>query len=619
MVLLEGAENVPRSPGPRWEPCSAGSRRPVHTSRWEAEAMDRGRVLVVDDEESIRFTFETFLAEEGYSVATAMDFASALGQLAGQEFGVAFVDIILGGKSGLDLLSELRTRSPATEVVLITGAPSIESASEALRLGAFDYLVKPVRQDALLRAADIAFRHKAVSDSKERYRRNIEAIFRSVRDAIVTVDQHLNLVEANRAAEDLCGLRRDDKVGKPLKEWGLTCDQSCLQAALDTIARGEPVELEKVRCSGRLRPFQVVSVTATPLIDHAGAPTGGVLVLRDETRLVELEKRLRERTETGPIVGRSPGIRRVLSMVEALGGVDTSVLLTGESGTGKGLVAEALHTASGRAAQPLVKVNCSALSETLLESELFGHVRGAFTGADRNKVGRFERARGGTIFLDEIGDITPRMQLRFLRVLESKEFERVGDSVPIKVDLRVIAATNRNLKELVSRGDFREDLFYRLKVFEIPLPPLRERREDIPALVEHFLQRFDVAMSKHVRSVADDVMELFLRHRWPGNVRELENTLEHAFVLCREETIRRVHLPVDFVAAVEGGLDGVAADGGAAPSSGGEILPLTEVESRYLEWAVATHEGDRSSLAHRLGLSERTLYRKVRGIRRDDD
>ena len=596
----------------------AGRDRPGHAGSWEADMTDRGRILVVDDEESIRFTFQCFLEDEGYRVATAVDYPSALQLVAEQEFGLAFVDIILGGKSGLDLLGELKARSPGTEVVMVTGAPTIETASHAIRLGAIDYLVKPVRQDALLRATEIAYRHKALRDSKESCRRNVEAIFRSVRDAIVTVDEHLNLVEANRAAEKLCGLRRDETVGKPLKEWGLTCEQSCLQAALDTIARGETVELEKVACSGRHRPSQVVSVTATPLIDHTGAPSGGVLVLRDETRLVELEQSLRERAEGGRIVGRSAGIANVLAQIEALGGVDTSVLLSGESGTGKELAAEALHAAGGRAGRPLVKVNCSALSESLLESELFGHVRGAFTGADRNRIGRFERARGGTIFLDEIGDITPRMQLRFLRVLESKEFERVGDSAPIKVDIRVIAATNRNLKELVARGDFREDLFYRLKVFEIRLPPLRERREDIPALVSHFMHRFNVAMSKRVQGVDDAVMDLFMRYRWPGNVRELENTLEHAFVLCREGTIRLAHLPTDFVAAFEESVGVERPQGGGGPLPAGEILPLSEVESRYLEWAVSAHGGDRSSLARRLGLSERTFYRKVRGVRRSD-
>jgi len=578
--------------------------------------MHRRRVLIVDDEESIRFTFRNFLEDEGYRVATAVDYSSAVDLIAEQEVGVAFVDIVLGGKSGLEVLAEFKRRSPATEVVIITGAPTIDSASNALRLGALDYLVKPVRQDALLRAADIAFRHKALSDAKEAYRRNIEAIFRSVRDAILTVDENLNLVEANCSAERLCGLVRDSTVGKPLKEWGLTCEHSCLQAALETISQGEAVDLRNVECRGRRRPSQVVSVTATPLIDQAGSPSGGVLVIRDETRLVELERSLRERVEGGPIIGRSLGIRRVLSMVEALGDVDTSVLVTGESGTGKELVADALHAAGSRSQHTLVKVNCSALSESLLESELFGHVRGAFTGADRNKVGRFERARGGTIFLDEIGDITPRMQLRFLRVLESKEFERVGDSTPLKIDVRVIAATNRDLKVLVAKGDFREDLYYRLKVFEIHLPPLRDRREDIPALVQHFIRHFNLTMSKHIQGVSDEVMELFLRHGWPGNVRELENTLEHAFVLCRNDTILPVHLPADcFESADEPSTDG-GPEAGRTPLPLGRILPLAEVESRYLEWAVANHEGDKSSLARRLGLSERTFYRKVRSVRR---
>jgi len=581
--------------------------------------MDRGYVLVVDDEESIRFTFRNFLEEEGYRVATAIDYDSALQLLPDHSFGVAFVDIVLGGRTGVELLAELKQQSPSTEVVIITGAPTIESASNALRLGAFDYLVKPVRQDALLRATDIAFRHKAISDAKETYRRNIEAVFRSVRDAILTVDKDLNLIEINRAAEQLCGVKRDAAVGKPLAQWGLTCEQSCVQAALDTIARGEDVDLRNLECRGQLRPSQVVSVRATPLIDHTGSPAGGVLVIRDETRLVELERSVLERVEGGPIIGRSAAVRKVLSLIDALSDVETSVLLTGESGTGKELVAEALHAAGNRSRNTLVKVNCSALSESLLESELFGHVKGAFTGADRNKVGRFERALGGTIFLDEIGDITPRTQLRFLRVLESKEFERVGDSTPIKVDVRIIAATNKDLKKLVAKGDFREDLYYRLKVFEIHLPALRDRREDIPVLVQHFVRHFNVVMSKHVQAISDDAMELLLNHEWPGNIRELENTIEHAFVLCRDETIRPEHLPIDLVESVLELSMGDEAEPVGPPIEPEEILPLSEVESRYLEWAVASHDGDRSSLARRLGLSERTLYRKVRGLRRPDE
>jgi two-component system, NtrC family, response regulator HydG len=577
--------------------------------------VERGRILVVDDEEGIRFTFRNFLEEEGYRVTTAADYDLAMAAVSEGEFDLAFVDIILEGRSGIDLLRDLKGSFPSIEVVIVTGAPTIESASNALRLGALDYVVKPVRQDALIRSADMAFRHKALIDAKEAYRRNIEAIFRSVKDAIITVDQQLNLVEANHAAEQLCGIRREEWIGKPFHQGGLPCDRSCLGAVLDTVAQGKAVELRKVECTCPERPPRVVSVTATPLIDDRARASGGVLVIRDETRLVALERSLRTRQESGSIVGRSEPIRKVLSLIEALGDVETSVLITGESGTGKELVADALHAAGRRRKRILVKVNCSALSESLLESELFGHVRGAFTGADRNKVGRFERADGGTIFLDEIGDITPRMQLRFLRVLESKQFERVGDATPVTADVRVIAATNRNLRDLVARGDFREDLYYRLKVFEIHMPPLRERRDDIPLLVQHFIRDFNLRMDRDVRGVSDAVMELLLGHDWPGNVRELENALEHAFVLCRGDFITPNHLPAELTKEVREVPGAAPDDGSAAPFPADRILPLDEVESRYLAWAMGSHGGDNSSLAQKLGLSERTFYRRLRSLR----
>jgi len=325
--------------------------------------------------------------------------------------------------------------------------------------------------------------------------------------------------------------------------------------------------------------------------------SGGVMVMRDETRLVELERSARQQRPYDRLVGRSEAIRKVLSMIEVLADVDTSVLLTGESGTGKELVAEALHSAGGRAAKPLVKVNCSALTESLLESELFGHVRGAFTGAIKDKVGRFQRADGGTIFLDEIGEVSPRMQLRFLRVLESMEFERVGDSTPIRVDARVVAATNRDLATKVERGEVREDLYYRLKVVEIQLPPLRKRRDDIPLLIGHYLEKFNRKFGKNVQSVTDSVLDLFLNYYWPGNVRELENTLEHAFVLTRQCTISERDLPVDFMSSA----------GAPFPAGQGDC----SAESRAIAEALKRTAYNKSEAARLLGISRRTLYRKM--------
>ncbi len=559
--------------------------------------MSEGKILVVDDEHSIRYTFQNFLQEEGYQALAAENYDEAVRMISQDVFDLIYIDIILEGKSGIDLLKKVKEFAPDTEVILITGAPSVDTASDALRLGALDYIVKPVRCDTLLRSADMALRQKALLAATERYRLNLEAIFRSVKDAIITVDDKLNVLEANKAAHKLCGIRREDALGKPLEDSALGCRAACLEALRKTVSLGERVDIRCLECHAPHKPRQVVSIAAAPLLRGEEGPSGGVMVIRDETRLVELERSLQQRTELDPIVGRSDCIRDVLSMIEALADVQTSVLVTGESGTGKELVAEALHASGNRRQKPLVKVNCSALSESLLESELFGHVRGAFTGAVKDKIGRFQRSDGGTIFLDEIGEISPRMQLRFLRVLETMEFERVGDSTPIKVDTRVVAATNRDLREKVARGEFREDLFYRLKVVEIKLPPLKKRRDDMPLLVHHFLRKFNKKFEKNIQSVSDSVIELFMHYHWPGNVRELENTLEHAFILCRHDTITERELPTDFMKN-SGGERRLDSAGGSA-------------EARAIQEALKMASFNKSEAARLLGVSRRTLYRKL--------
>ena len=260
-------------------------------------------------------------------------------------------------------------------------------------------------------------------------------------------------------------------------------------------------------------------------------------------------------------------------------------------------MAEALHYKGVRGGRPLVKVNCSALSESLLESELFGHVKGAFTGAVKDKVGRFQRADGGTIFLDEIGDISHRIQLGLLRVLQEMEFERVGESTPIKVDVRVIAATNRDLAARVKRGEFREDLYYRLKVVELSLPPLRERTEDIPLLVDHFLDKFNKKMGKKISAVSADVQACFMDYAWPGNIRELEHTMEHAFILCRQSTISVEHLPGPLR---DNWVSGTRSSREKERDEPGEILRALEKTA-----------GNKAKAARLLGFDRKTLYRKM--------
>ena len=272
---------------------------------------------------------------------------------------------------------------------------------------------------------------------------------------------------------------------------------------------------------------------------------GAVLVIRDITRITRLEEELRERHHFHNIIGKSEKMRKIYGLLKMLANQETTVLITGESGTGKDMAAKALHYAGARASGPFVAVNCSALAESLLESELFGHVKGAFTGAEKDKIGRFEAADGGTILLDEIGDISPLIQLKLLRVLQEKEFERVGESNPKKVDVRVIASTNGNLQEAIKMGRFRRDLYYRLNVLEIRMPPLRERYEDIPLLIGHFCGVLNRTYEKYISGVSDEVLQIFMNYPWPGNVRELENVLERGFVLCRNRTIQLEHIPAE--------------------------------------------------------------------------
>ncbi|UCF94937.1 MAG: sigma 54-interacting transcriptional regulator, partial [Desulfobacterales bacterium] len=509
------------------------------------------RILIVDDEESIRFTFKTFLSKEGHAVLTAKDYETALEIISQDDLDLIFADILLSaGRTGVDILREVNRRRLASPVIMITGEPNIETSAEAVREGAFDYLPKPIHKETLLQVTRRALRHKALVVAKEKleaekdkYRRNLDAIFRSLKDAIITVDHNMRIIEANEATHAICGFSPQEIIGKTFAELPRYCHGSCQDVLKETLQEKRSIKDYCVKCRHHDRPDQVVQLSSSPLTDRANNFIGAVLVVRDITRLNDLERELKERQQFHNIVGKSQKMQKIYRLLEDLADTETSVLITGASGTGKELVARALHYGGLRTAKPLVTVNCSALAENLLESELFGHVRGAFTDAVKDKVGRFQLADGGTLFLDEVGDISPRIQLKLLRVLQEKEFERVGDSIPVTVDVRVIAATNRDLREKVRRGEFREDLYYRLKVIEIALPPLAERREDIPLLVDHFQSRFKKKLNKNIENVAAEVLAAFMRYPWPGNVRELEHAIEHAFVLCRDRTLLVDHLP----------------------------------------------------------------------------
>jgi two-component system response regulator HydG len=555
------------------------------------------RILVIDDEGSIRFTFERFLRAAGHHVTTAASCSEALARLSETSFDVVFADIILGDGTGIEILREIKAKGLSCPVVMVTGDPGVETAADSIRLGAFDYIPKPIKQETLLHVARTALKYKIVHEEKERYRTNLEAIFRSVKDAIITVDKDLLVLELNDAAIAMCGYSHDD-LGKPFGSLPKICDGKCAEILAEALAGNRPVEADRIECLSASNIRRVVSVRTYPLLSLQGLPLGVVMVLRDDTHVADLEMELKEHRQFHRIVGRSEPMQKIYALIKALAAVQTTVLITGESGTGKELVAEALHLSGGRSHKPLVKVNCSALPESLLESELFGHVKGAFTGAIRDHIGRFHRADGGTIFFDEIGDISPQVQLKLLRVLEEREFERVGSSAPTKVDVRLIAATNKNLMEKVGLGEMREDLYYRLKVIEIRLPPLRDRREDIPLLVEHFRTGFNSKFKKNIEAISADVLKAFLKYPWPGNVRELEHTMEHAFVLCTRNIITFDTLPPDFMTV------------SAPPRQIGETTP--EADSAQIIAALKTTAWNKAKAARLLGIDRVTLYRKIK-------
>lgn len=429
----------------------------------------------------------------------------------------------------------------------------------------------------------------------------LEAIFRSVKDAIITVDPDQRVIEANASTENICGISAADLVGNKFPDCLNTCNKSCKVVLLQALSQKRSTREFQMECGLEKRHHQIVSVSSSPLLDSEGNFMGAVLVIRDITLIQDLEKKLISRHKYQNIIGKNNKMQEIYALIEKLADLQTTVLVTGSSGTGKELIARALHYSGSRALKPFITVNCSALSENLLESELFGHVKGAFTGAIDNKQGRFLAADGGTILLDEIGDISPLIQLKLLRVLQEKEVERVGDIKPQKIDVRVIACTNANLLEKVKSGEFREDLYYRLKVVEIALPKLSDRIDDLPILVEHFCKFFGKKFKKKISGVSNEVLAKLMDYPWPGNVRELEHVIERAFVLCQGNMILMQHLPVEI------------------RENSGKLIQSPYVEKnvfipqkgRVILDALKRARWNKSKAADILGISRQTLYRKI--------
>jgi two-component system response regulator HydG len=457
---------------------TSGSLLEERTPRLEPAG---GKVLVVDDQKNMRATTAMLLRQAGHVVAEAEDGALALQRVRQEAFDVVLTDLRMPGLDGMEVLRAVRAASPDTQVIVMTAYGTIESAVDAVRQGAHDYVSKPFKEEELLL-----------------------------------------------------------RVGRALE-------------------------------TRRLR--------------------GTVSLLAGE---------LRRQSGLERIIGRSPAIQEVIERVVRVAPTDATVLITGESGTGKELVARALHVGSRRGEKPFVPVNCAAITETLLESELFGHAKGAFTGASRARRGLFEEAHGGTLFIDEIAETTPGFQAKLLRVLQDGELRRVGESTPIQVDVRVIAATNQDLRHALAERRFREDLFYRLAVVPIRIPPLRERREDVPLLAAHFLRRF-VSRTNAPRTLSPDAVARLLQHDWPGNVRELENVIEQAAALSPAEEIGVADVHVEPRAA------------GPGPS-GTLAAAVEDAERRTIESALLRAEGDLASAARQLRISHTTLWRKMRRL-----
>ncbi|MGA9407380.1 MAG: sigma-54 dependent transcriptional regulator [Bacteroidota bacterium] len=427
-------------------------------------------LLIVDDELVVRDSLSKWFKQDGYRVEAAEDAAHAIKKMSEGPWNVILLDIKMPGMSGLELQKRLKEIDPAITTIMITAFASVESAVQALKEGAFDYVTKPVDPDHLSHLVSNALRQKKLADEN-----------------------------------------------------------------------------------------------------------------------VQLREHISEMAQGDEIVGNSPQMKKVIELAKTVAQTDTTVMIRGESGSGKELIARTIHVNSPRRYFPIIAVNCGAVPETLLESELFGHEKGAFTGAQYRRKGKFEMADGGTIFLDEIGTITQKMQVQLLRVIESKQFTRVGGNETIHSDFRIICATHRDLEGAVKEGIFREDLYYRLNVFTVFIPPIRERRTDIPLLVHHFLKKYSSVMNKPVNEVTPDTMDLLVRYDWPGNVRELENVIERAMVLAKPPAIRPGDLPFqlgmnhhvptdDSIASVEKAhIEAILAKSGWNITRSAEILSIDRV------------------------------------------
>ena len=427
-------------------------------------------------------------------------------------------------------------------------------------------------------------------------------IINSVADGVFTVDQNFVITSFNRAAEAITGVPADEALGKPCCEVfrAEICEADCTLKR--TILSDKPIVNHAVfivRSDGKRVP---ISISTAALKNDDGQVLGGVETFRDLTLVEALRKEVEKTFTFEDIISRNEKMQSIFTILPDVALSESTILIEGESGTGKELMANAIHNLSGRGKRPIVKVNCGAIPDNLLESELFGYKAGAFTDAKRDKPGRFAQADGGTLFLDEIGDVSPALQVRLLRVLQDGSFQPLGATGTVKVNVRILCATNKDLKGLVAEGQFREDLFYRIRVFALSLPPLRERREDIPLLAQNFIDRLNRLRGKDISGLSREALADLMSYDWPGNIRELQNAIEHAFILCHGGLIQPQHLPSPLHEACIG-TDGIPAG-----------LTLAEVENRMIKEALARNNGQKLAAARELGIDKTTLWRKMKRL-----
>jgi len=426
-------------------------------------------------------------------------------------------------------------------------------------------------------------------------------ILDSIADGVFTVDQDWRITSFNRAAQETTKVSRTEAVGQLCKDVlkADICEKNCCLRT--TMKTGAPIINKKVNiidAEGRKLP---ISISTALLRNKSGKLLGAVETFRDISVEEDLRKAIQSKYSFEDIISKNHKMLQLCDILPDIAASSSTVLIEGESGTGKELIARAMHNLSPRKKQPFLAVNCSALPDTLLESELFGYKAGAFTDAKKDKPGRFCLAENGTLFLDEIGEITLAMQVKLLRVLQEKTYEPLGATQSVKHNVRIIAATNKNLEELVHQNRFREDLFYRINVFKINLPPLRERMEDIPLLIDHFVGRFNILQKKNIEGVSDEAMSLLMTYNYPGNIRELANVVERAFILCKTGVIEKKHLPEELL------ITGVRTFEKDASS-------FRDVETAYLINALKQNNWNCPQTARQLGIHKSTLYRKIKAL-----